>query len=120
MSAQAPALRIPGKSTNHRAEWYALAVFVLVAALTVVLVFTTTSTSTTTTTSNPATAPMKVHPGFHHLIESVSGDGLRVGGTSVYRYHLLPPTNFSAGEAADQPDNVQVGGSGSERFHPLP
>ncbi len=57
----------------------------------------------------------------------VSGDGVRVGGTSVYRYHPLPPTNFSAA-AADGPakvavgggGKVAVGGGGAERFHPLP
>jgi hypothetical protein len=112
MSARAEALRLPGKGSGHRADWYALAVFVLVAALTVALVVLTTNP--------PATAPAVVHPATHAQVVPVSGDGVRVGGTSVYRYHPLPPTNYSAPAAADAPAKVSVGGAGTERFHPLP
>jgi hypothetical protein len=120
MSAQAPALRIPGRSSKRRAEWYALAALVLIAALAAVLVFTTRTSSTTTSTTVPASGSIRVHSGFHSLVVPVSGEGVRVGGTSDYRYHPLPATNYSAPAAADPPAGVRVGGAGAERFHPLP
>jgi len=120
MSAQAPALRIPGKSSHRRAEWYGLAALVLIATIVAALWVATRTTSGTTSTSTGASGTVSEHSGFRRAVVSVSGDGVRVGGTSVYRFHPLPPTDFAAPEAADPPATVRVGGAGAERFHPLP
>jgi len=122
MGARAEALRLPGKGSDHRAEWYALAAFALAAALTVTLVFLSTN--------SPSPAPAVVHPATNAQVVPVSGDGVRVGGTSAYRYHLLPATNYSGADTAPATDTapkggtasaeVTVGGTGAERFHLLP
>jgi len=90
MSAGAEALRVPGKG-SHRAEWLALAAFLLAAVVTMALVMVTTN--------HAAPVPTVKQPAAEKVVP-VSGDGVRVGGTSVYRYHPLPATNVVVGSAA--------------------
>jgi hypothetical protein len=116
MGARAEALRVPQKTAGHRPEWLALVALLLVAALSVALVVLTTN-HTAVPVPRPAPAAGKVAP--------VPGDGVRVGGTSVYRYHPLPAVNVGepggAGAAgSDTGGGFKVGGSGPYSGHPLP
>src|SRR5262249_5503452 len=128
MGAKAEALRLPGKGSGHRLEWSVVVAILLMAAVSVALWVMTTNQTATVPTPVRAPAPAKVAP--------VSGDGVRVGGTSVYRYHPLPATNVlvgdepaggtgagkgsTGGSGSTGGNGARVGGSGSYRFHPLP
>lgn len=117
MSARVEALRVPGKGSGHRSEWLALVAFLVAAALAMAVVLMTTH-HTAVPSVRPATGAhvAKVAP--------VSGDGVRVGGTSVYRFHPLPETNVAFGSAvvakAAPEGGPTVGGSGPYQHHPLP
>ena len=114
MSAGAEALRVPGKG-SHRAEWMALAAFLLAAVVAMTLVMLTTHK----TASVPAVKQAPVEK-----VAPVSGDGVRVGGTSIYRFHPLPETNVVVGSAVvpkvAKASGPTVGGSGPYQHHPLP
>ncbi|HXJ63764.1 MAG TPA: hypothetical protein VNN79_08420 [Actinomycetota bacterium] len=119
MSAGAEALRFPGRGSNRRSGWWAPAAFVLVGGLTVALVVLSTNT--------PAPIPAAGQQATQGRVVPVSGDGVRVGGTSIYRYHPLPSTG-SAGAAPAQGAAawtggeavVTVGGTGPLQWHPFP
>jgi hypothetical protein len=132
MSARAETIRIPGRGSSHRPHWYRVLAAMLVAAVIGLTAYVVATRSSSPASVRPATgsAPERVVP--------VSGDGVRVGGTSIYRYHPLPAVNVASGQSGGAGGGSsagngsgsgggshvgggpRVGGGGTFKFHPLP